>query len=45
MSIYLCFKNKFLYSLRVKVAVVILLVSKYNKQIEYCMFDIEKRKI
>lgn len=49
MSIYLCFKNNFLYSLRyslrVQVAVVILLVSKYNKQIEYCLFDIEKRKI
>ena len=45
MSIYLCFKNNFPYSLRVKVAVVILLVSKYNKQIEYCMSDIEKRKI
>ena len=45
MSIYFCFKNNFLNSLRMKVAVVILLVSKYNKQIEYCMFDIEKREI
>lgn len=45
MSIYFCFKNNFLNSLRMKVAVVILLVSKYNKQIKYCLFDIEKRKI
>lgn len=37
------FQNEIFHSLRVKATVVILLVSKYNKQIEYCLFDIEKR--